>query len=155
MKTRGLEKTSTQMLTLFLSSLFLCLPTMPPPLQPPTLIFSFSLPSLTLPFCSAAFSISHLAFPSCFLSISYSSHRLSSLCPSTPSVSLVTPPLLSTPTHSWYSTDLSGQLYDRSAEKGALLNLKATLYGQQCMYHSSAVLLCVHFTGLYEREMTN
>lgn len=59
------------------------------------------------------------------------------------------PPLLSTPTHSWYSTDLSGQLYDRSAEKrGALLTLKATLYGQQCMQYTAAVRLCVNFTEL-------
>lgn len=151
MKSRGWEKTSTQMLTLSLSSLLLCLPTMSPSdiqFQPPLTR------SLSPSFC-------------CLSNVSPGSplmpplHLLLLLTPSLISCSLHTfclslsspllfpsPPLLSTPTHSWYSTDLSGQLYNRSAEKGALLTLKAALYGQQCMQHDAAVRLCVDFTGL-------
>lgn len=88
MKSRGWEKTSTQMLTLSLSSLLLCLPTMSPSdiqFQP---LLSRS------PLRSAAFPMSHPALPSCLLSTSSSSsHLLSSLAPSTPSVSLITSPL--------------------------------------------------------------
>lgn len=139
MKSRGLEKTSTQMLTLSLSSLLLCLPTMSPSdiqFQPP---LSYS------PLRFAAFSnlspVSPL-MPSLHLLLPTPS--LISLSLHTPSVSLITsplpsPPLLSTPTHSWYSTAIS--MGNCMTENGALLTLKATLYGQQCMQHAAAVRL--------------
>lgn len=110
MKSRGLEKTSPRMLTLSLSSL-LPLPCnhVPPlisnPNQPPSFCCFFQSLTRLSPHAFSpppppppphTFSLSLLTF--------WLSHHLS-------------PPLLSTPTHSWYSTDLSGQLYDRSAER--------------------------------------
>lgn len=63
------------------------------------------------------------------------------LCRSSP---LLFPPLLPTPTHSWYSTDLSGQLYDISAEKGLSWHWRqhftgssacSTLLQYACVFH--------------------
>lgn len=121
MKSRGLEETSTPMFTV---------PLISSPDAPPRLIITSSNPYFSLG--SAAFPISHPSSPlmpsfHLFLAPSLISHSLHTFClshlitSSPPSPSLPSPP-----THSWYSTDLSGQLYNRSAEKGALPALKGS-----------------------------
>lgn len=133
MKSRGLEKTSTQMLTPFSSHV---------PSNPVFLSDSvLAIPLLLYPpFCC----LSNLS-PCPPLTPS-----LISPSPSTPSVSLITSPLpsphsLPTPTHSWYSMDLSGQLYDSSTANGALpftegSTLRAAVHA---VGYAAAVRLCV------------
>lgn len=133
-------------------------------LRPPSEIQFQPTPSLTLhlvflPSQSLAqFSRSHPSSttPPSPLS-SHLSSLSSSLCPSTPAFSLnlvPSPPLpscLPLLTAGTVQLSLGNCTTDRQ-RKGALLTLKATLYGEQCRQHTAAVCLCVDFTGLVRQS---
>lgn len=130
-------------------------------LRPPSEIQFQPTPSLTL----------HLVFlPSQSLAQFSRSHPSSTLpppCPHTshPCLPLSAPPhLLSLSTSSpplpsclplltagTVQLSLGNCTTDRQ-RKGALLTLKATLYGEQCRQHTAAVCLCVDFTGLVRQS---
>lgn len=121
MKSMGWRKQAHKCwLYCFSSSLLMCFSnyTPPPEIQfqptPSLTLHLVFLPSQSL----AQFSRSHpsstplplVLTPLILVPLSAPPHLLS--------LSSSSPPLLPAPTHSWYSTALSGQLYDRSSEKG-------------------------------------
>jgi len=133
MKSRGLQQTSRQMLTLSLSSLLVSLPfNSNPLLLAPSFCCFFQ--SLTR-FSPHAFpppphTFSHLSLPPHLLSLSSP---------------LLFPLLPSIPTHSWYSMISLGNC---TREGGLCRHWRQHSAGQQCMQHTAAVRLCAHFTGL-------
>lgn len=123
MKSMGWRKQAHKCwLYCFSSSLLMCFSnyTPPPPRDSvPTNSFSYSPPRFP------AFPISRPVLPLTSLlhpppPCPHTSHPCLPLSapPHLLSLSSSSPPLLPAPTHSWYSTALSGQLYDRSSEKG-------------------------------------
>lgn len=121
MKSMGWRKQAHKCwLYCFSSSLLMCFSNYPPPPEiqfqptPSLTLHLVFLPSQSL----AQFSRSHpsstplplVLTPLILVPLSAPPHLLS--------LSSSSPPLLPAPTHSWYSTALSGQLYDRSSEKG-------------------------------------
>ncbi len=133
MKSRGLEKTSAQMLTLFLSSLLLCLPTMSPS------DIQFQPPLSCSPLHSAAFPISHPDSFSYLLSLllrltpSLISRSLHTFCLSHHLFSSLTLPSCLAPLTAGTVQISRGNCTTDRQRRGALLTLKAALYGRQCM----------------------
>lgn len=121
---------SSNQLLLLLSTSFSCLPNLspsspahiPPPSPLPLVLTPLILVFLSLPLHTCC--LSHpRPLPSCL-------------------------PLLTAGT---VQLSLGNCTTDRQ-RRGALLTLKATLYGQQCRQHTAAVRLCVDFTGFVRQS---